>query len=425
MAKNKQYAKGERLELPVPADSVSGSPVMVGNRGGVCLTDRDDDGNASVDLKGVYKLNVNGTVNNVGEAVYYTAAADPDDRITRTSTANMFFGYALETGADEELFVLIGEASGISQIGTGDIETAMLENDVLSVDVTGRLKMQDDYFNAATALAKFAADSLNSAFLATNMEDGAITQAVALAKLAADSLDAAVLANAVEDDSFTAAVVAAKFATDSLTEAILADVVVDDAITDAVVAAKFATDALTTAILNDIVTDDAIDSTVVGAKFATDSINIANFADIVENGAVIETKLNGAGNTGLNAARALKATWDAATEGTVEKHGTGITLPDGAIVLGGIINCREELDSATDTATLRIGLENAATDCNDLLAAVLADGSLDVDMHDVIPQWAAANALLTTAERELTVEIREEAATSGIIDIFLYYVISE
>ncbi len=315
MARNKRYLKGERLYLPVPnpADTVSGSPVMVGNRGGVALTDPDANNSATVDLKGVFMLNVNGTVNNVGEAVYYADVPDPNDRITRTSTANQFFGYALQTGNDEELPVLIGEASGISDIAVGAIETEMLEDDALSADVTGRDKMADGYFNAATIADKFGADSL--------------------------------------DDT--------------------------------------------------------------------------NIGSIVEDGAIGSAKLEDFAEEAVHAARVVKATWNAATEGGVDKHGTGITLPEGAIVLGGIINCRENFDSATDNATLRVGIENEATDCNDLLAALTADGSLDVGMYDVIPEYTAATAVLTTAPRELTVEIREEAGTTGIIDIFIYYVQSE
>ncbi len=128
MAANKRFMDGEKLYLPVSAGTVSGSPVFVGNRGGVALTDRDGANSASVDLKGVYRLTVTGAVANVGDAVYYLDDANPALRINSDATGRQFFGYALEQkgGAAAEIDVLIGEASGISDIALLGVTTGML-----------------------------------------------------------------------------------------------------------------------------------------------------------------------------------------------------------------------------------------------------------------------------------------------------------
>jgi len=50
MAKNFVYERGNALQLPVLAGTVSGSPVIVGMLPGVAETSREANGNASVRL---------------------------------------------------------------------------------------------------------------------------------------------------------------------------------------------------------------------------------------------------------------------------------------------------------------------------------------------------------------------------------------
>lgn len=128
MAKNKVYDEGRKLYLPVEAGTVSGSPCVVGSRCGVALTNRDAAGNAVVDFKGVYDLTVTG-ITAPGTPVYYTANADPDQRLGVVATA-LFFGYALKTkGASAGVIrVYVSEASGISQVPAGSVAGTLVAN---------------------------------------------------------------------------------------------------------------------------------------------------------------------------------------------------------------------------------------------------------------------------------------------------------
>lgn len=98
MATNEVYRNADHLPLPVPSGTVSGDPVKVGSLVGVAITDRDGDGNATVWLKGAYKLTVGDSVTAVGAPLY--VAGDGSSRITSlttTATGNTLFGYALAT----------------------------------------------------------------------------------------------------------------------------------------------------------------------------------------------------------------------------------------------------------------------------------------------------------------------------------------
>lgn len=137
MANNKVYEAGQKLYLPVEAGSVSGSPVVVGSRCGVALTDRDTAGGATVAFKGVYSLPVTG-VTAVGTPIYYTANADPTLRLGVVATA-LFFGYALEAngvGGLATIDVFASEASGISQVPANTLEGTVMAN-VANANVIG------------------------------------------------------------------------------------------------------------------------------------------------------------------------------------------------------------------------------------------------------------------------------------------------
>lgn len=114
MAANRKFEHGRKLYLPVPAGVVSGDPVVVGQMPGVALTDRDADGNATVDFGGVYNLSVQAIdeVGNsavaVGDIIYYNAADVP--KLNKKNTG-VRFGYALEAvaaGATATIAVKLG-----------------------------------------------------------------------------------------------------------------------------------------------------------------------------------------------------------------------------------------------------------------------------------------------------------------------------
>lgn len=87
----------DKLSLPVPTDTASGAPVLVGSLVGVTATAEGEGGNpagyASVWTEGVYDLAVGTTTTlTVGAPVYITSG----NALTPTATGNTLFGYALE-----------------------------------------------------------------------------------------------------------------------------------------------------------------------------------------------------------------------------------------------------------------------------------------------------------------------------------------
>ena len=115
MAKNRVYEEGDRLPLTVPAGTVSGTPVMVGQIPGVSVIDRDAaTGRATVHMDGVYTLSVRGinaatnTAIAEGDILFFDAARNPALDVT---PADRSFGYVLElvaAGATATIMVKIG-----------------------------------------------------------------------------------------------------------------------------------------------------------------------------------------------------------------------------------------------------------------------------------------------------------------------------
>ncbi|MTI82590.1 MAG: DUF2190 family protein [Firmicutes bacterium] len=113
MAKNRVFEDGRYLYVDVPADTVSGDPVVFGDIPGVAEIDRDSAGKATIDTSGVYSLAVKGkdaadanAAVSAGDIVYY----DGGD-INLDDTNGTRFGYALEavtSGATATIKVKIG-----------------------------------------------------------------------------------------------------------------------------------------------------------------------------------------------------------------------------------------------------------------------------------------------------------------------------
>lgn len=112
MAKNRAFAAGINLTLPVPEGVVSGQFVLIGGIFGVALEDRGADGTTVVATRGVYELKVkavNAAGNSkieVGEKVYVKGGI-----LTKNSTEGVFAGYALQeiaSGAEAIILVRLG-----------------------------------------------------------------------------------------------------------------------------------------------------------------------------------------------------------------------------------------------------------------------------------------------------------------------------
>ena len=111
MATNRIYERGNQLELPVDSGVTSGDAVLIGDAlVGVALTDRDSDGNATVQMDGVFELDATATSDGggiaVGDAVFIDSAGDLSDDSSETH-----FGYALGAiaqGTSGEIQVKVG-----------------------------------------------------------------------------------------------------------------------------------------------------------------------------------------------------------------------------------------------------------------------------------------------------------------------------
>ncbi len=167
MAKNRVFASGRKLEVAVAAGVVSGDPVFVGGMTGVALTDRDADGNATVDFGGVYDLSVKGIndAGNVavaaGDAIYFVNADTP--KLSKKSSG-LFFGYALEavnSGATTTIQVVNthGGAVGSLDLPAGTIQTTDIADDAITA-------------------AKIAANAVTGSELATGVVKASVANGV-------------------------------------------------------------------------------------------------------------------------------------------------------------------------------------------------------------------------------------------------------
>ncbi|PZR55230.1 hypothetical protein DNL40_02345 [Xylanimonas oleitrophica] len=95
MATNEYLRDAVHVTLPVASGVKSGQAVKVGSLVGVAITDRAEDGTATVWRAGAFNLSVTGAVTNVGDPVYITSSG----QLTATATDNTLFGYALATKA--------------------------------------------------------------------------------------------------------------------------------------------------------------------------------------------------------------------------------------------------------------------------------------------------------------------------------------
>jgi hypothetical protein len=125
--------------------------------------------------------------------------------------------------------------------------------------------------------------------------------------------------------------------------------------------------------------------------------------------------------------RVARATYDISggDDGTVGSHGLGVTIPDNAIILDGVIDVITTFtDNADDSATIAIQVEGG----NDIVTATAISGGSDIwdaGLQDIIPDGAAANMVKTTAAKEITAVVADDEIDAGKLVVFLRYVVSE
>ena len=145
--------------------------------------------------------------------------------------------------------------------------------------------------------------------------------------------------------------------------------------------------------------------------------------------AVDESMLADATSDALNVRRIARATYDFAVDGgAISTIGSGVTLPDNAIITKCWFDVSTTLTSATDAATIAI---NIPTD-GDLHAAIaISEGTntWDAGIQDCDTKGNDDDSkgayLKLTAAREISWVIAVEAVTAGKFVLFLEYVVSD
>ena len=98
MSRNEVFRDADHLSLPVPQDTPSGTPVVVGSLVGITQTGEGKGGNAdgyaTVWRKGAHEVPVAGAITAVGQPVYIPPAGGG---LTATVGSNVIGGYALAT----------------------------------------------------------------------------------------------------------------------------------------------------------------------------------------------------------------------------------------------------------------------------------------------------------------------------------------
>lgn len=128
---------------------------------------------------------------------------------------------------------------------------------------------------------------------------------------------------------------------------------------------------------------------------------------------------------GLSRVRVATATYDFAEHGgAISAIGLGVSLPDNAIVLDGMVDVITTLQTAgADAGTIALSVEGA----DDIVAAIaVSDGTnpWDAGPQAIKPLGTSATAVKTTAAREITATIAGQVVTAGKFVVFLRYVLS-
>lgn len=137
-------------------------------------------------------------------------------------------------------------------------------------------------------------------------------------------------------------------------------------------------------------------------------------------------KLNNnlAGAVGLGVLGVARFDFDAglAANQAVGAHGTGVSLPDDAIIVGGFVDVNTAFDSADSTGTIAISVEGA----NDIITAAAVSGApwSTIGRKAIIPKanTPESTSVKTTAVREITCTVAVQDLTEGKLTGYLYFV---
>jgi len=144
-------------------------------------------------------------------------------------------------------------------------------------------------------------------------------------------------------------------------------------------------------------------------------------------GAVEESMLIAQSADGLHAKRIARATYDFDVDGgAVGDIRLGVTLPDNAIITRSWYTVLTSLAS-DDDSTATVALSIPDDDVAGIAAATaLSENHYTAGHHDGLQTGTAATfSAQTTAARELTLTIGEQALTAGKLILFCEYVVLE
>jgi hypothetical protein len=146
--------------------------------------------------------------------------------------------------------------------------------------------------------------------------------------------------------------------------------------------------------------------------------------DANDNFDTLEPLIGGDGD-GLGVLRVARFTFDAgiAANRTIAAHGTGVTLPAHAIIVGGFFDVNTAFTSAeTNTGTIAISVQGA----NDIQTAAAVSGApySTVGRKAIVPKanTPESTSVKTTAAREITCTVAVAALLTGKLTGYLYYV---
>jgi hypothetical protein len=107
---------------------------------------------------------------------------------------------------------------------------------------------------------------------------------------------------------------------------------------------------------------------------------------------------------------------------TVAAHGTGVTIPQYAIVVGGFVDVNTAFTSTNSTATIAIKVEGA----NDIISAAAVSGApySTIGRKAIVPKanTPESTSVKASAAREITCTVAVEALLTGKLTGYLYYV---
>jgi hypothetical protein len=109
---------------------------------------------------------------------------------------------------------------------------------------------------------------------------------------------------------------------------------------------------------------------------------------------------------------------------TIAAHGTGVTLPANALVIGGFYEVNTAFTSTNSTSTIAISVEGA----NDIVTATAVSNAIygTIGRKAIIPKsnTPESTSVKATVAREITCTVGVEALLGGKLIGFLKYVVS-